>query len=254
MMPMTGPAIRPSVDSCPDLAFGRVKHAGGNDQKQSDFEPGAMPILEPRFGGPRQERHDIVRHLRHGGRRAVGKGHGVVAKRRRHGDLMTREKFIVVHPFEHTKARRSLPVAGENPVNVIGTACARLDDQRLIRRKGAVVCGTRRLIVRKWARDRIGGPARPLVHLTLVVRSVGYLIAGGDRFDLVLTVTDVRKVAEVEMLDWMTDRADFLVNLEPTLCRGTVVGSEDSVKGPFLTRQPRILLSRPGEYRSQYEG
>src|SRR6516164_662661 len=99
MMPMTGPAIGTSVDRSPDLALGRVKHAGGNDQEQDYFEPGAMPVVEVGLGCPGQEAGDVVSHLRHGSGRAVGKGHRIVAERRRHRDLMTREELVVVHPL-----------------------------------------------------------------------------------------------------------------------------------------------------------
>src|SRR6516165_10799168 len=208
-----------------------------------------MPILEPRFGGPGQERRDVVRHLRHGRGHTVGESHGVVAKRRRHGDLMSREELVVVHPGEQVEVRWRLFVPGKNTVDVIGPARARLNNQRLIGRQRAVIRSARRLVVWERPRDRVGGPARPLVHLTLVVRSVRDLIAGGYRLYLVLAVTDVREVTEVEMLDRMTDRANLLVTLEAALQRRPVVSAEHPVKGPLLTRQLWALIGGPGDDR-----
>src|SRR4029077_245527 len=108
-----------SVDRGPDLALGRVEHAGGNDQEQRDFEPGAVPVLEPRLGSPGQKGDDVVRHLRHGRRHAIGKGNGVVAERWRHRDLVAREKLVVAHAREQIETRRRIFVAGQNTVYVI---------------------------------------------------------------------------------------------------------------------------------------
>src|ERR1700739_179212 len=218
-MPITGPAIGTSVSRGPYLALGRVEHAGGDDQEEDHFEAGAVPIIEVGLGCPGQEAGDVVRHLRHGGRRTVGKGDSVVAEWRRHCDLMTWEKFVVVHACEHLEACRRLLIAGQDRVHIIRAARSGLDDQRLIRRKGAVIRGTRRLVVWERPRDRVEGPSGPLVHLAFVIWSVGDLIAGSDRLDLVLAVADLAEVAKIEMLDRMTDRANLLVNLEATLQR-----------------------------------
>src|SRR5215467_15958612 len=95
----------------PDLALGRVEYSHGDDQEQHHLETGAMPHLEIRLGGPSQERHDVMRHLRYRRGDAVGEGHGIVAERRRHRDLMTREMFVVLHPREHLEPRRGFLVA-----------------------------------------------------------------------------------------------------------------------------------------------
>ena len=114
----------------------------------------------------------------------------------------------------------------------------------------------RRLIVRERPGNRVGGPTRPLVHLALVVRlRIGDLIAGGDRLYLLLAVAEIGEIAEIEMLDRMTDRTDFLVDLETALQRSPVVGAEDAVERPLLMRQRRALVGgserEPGPARRQ---
>src|SRR5262249_36878997 len=53
------------------------------------------------------------------------------------------------------------------------------------------------------------------------------------------------------MFDRMTGRADLLVNLESALQTGPVVGAEDTIKRPFLTRQPWFLLAKAAGGKSR---
>src|ERR1700757_1707272 len=56
------------------------------------------------------------------------------------------------------------------------------------------------------------------------------------------------------MLDQMTDRADFLVDLEAALQRRPVVGAENTVERPFLTRERRAFFGGSRESRSERQG
>src|SRR4029077_8067648 len=120
---------------------------------------------------------------------------------------------------------------------------------------GAVVRGASRLIIRERPGNRVGRTARPLVHLALIVRlRIGDLIAGSNRLHLLFAVAEIGEIAEIEMLDRMTDRTDFLVDLEPALHRSPVIGAENAVERPLLMRQRRALLGGCGWSRSQREG
>src|SRR5262249_52889794 len=147
---------------------------------------------------------------------------------------------------------RRIFVAGQDAKDIIGPSLSCLDNHRQIRWKGAIVCDAGRLVVRKWARDRIRGPGWSLEHLPLIVGLfVGDLVGGGDSLDLVLVVAEIGKVAKIEMLDRMAGGADLLVNLKAALRRSPVVGAEDAVERPLLARRRRGGFSTRGERRQR---
>src|SRR5205807_8391978 len=100
----------------------------------------------------------------------------------------------------------------------------------------------RRLVIGERSGDLVRWPRRALEHLALVVGTVGHLRLRGDALDLVLAVAELLEVAEIEMLDRVADRADFLIDLKPALQRGPVIGAEHPLERPLLVRHSRRLL------------
>ena len=150
-------------------------------------------------------------------------------------------RAVDAFPVERDRADRA----------TIRTAIERLKQGRIVGifPEGGIRDGARSLLE--------GAPLRPgastLAHLA-GVPIVPCVIVGSDRLYLVLVVAEFSEITEVEMLDRMTDRADFLVYLEATLQRCPLVSAENTVERPFLTRQRRAFVGGSAESRSERQG
>ncbi len=87
-----------------------------------------------------------------------------------------------------------------------------LDDQAEVRREGALVGGTRSLIVGVRRRHVVRQLARALEHLALVIGSVGVFDFLCHRFNLIHAVRDTDEVTPGNAVERMTGGADLLVH------------------------------------------
>src|SRR3546814_13170163 len=84
-------------------------------------------------------------------------------------------------------------------------------------RIGAAVGRAGSLLVREGRREPIRRQTRTLEHLARVIRPVGDLEGGRQRFHLGFREADIAKVAEGHILHRVTGGADFFVDLIATL-------------------------------------
>src|SRR3954449_11058567 len=99
---------RRSMRVGPDLLLGEVHQTGEDDQEDEDLESEALAGLHVWFGGPHQERGDVLGILRNGRRRAVVIGYLAIAERLRHLDGVAREVLVVVRALRDRDALRHL--------------------------------------------------------------------------------------------------------------------------------------------------
>ena len=126
---------------------------------------------------------------------------------------------------------RRFGIAGQKRCNVIGAVAARLRHQRKIGRNRIVVrCGGSD-IVGIGRREIVGRQARASGRFASVRVDPRNLLRCGEGFDLTLVVTDLLEVAEGHVLQAVTGRADFVVNLEAALELLDVPLAERAVEG-----------------------
>src|SRR5258708_33637386 len=91
----------------------------------------------------------------------------------------------------------------------------------------------------------MGGPAGPLEHLALIVRTILDLVFGCERRRLrrgIPRTAGIGEIAERDIGQPVTGGADFLVDFEPTLQRSTIVTAERTCERPFLRWRYFLLL------------
>src|SRR5690606_19945149 len=112
--------------------------------------------------------------------------------------------------------------------------CARLGDQRKVRRSRTVVCRSSRSRVRVWRREVVGRKRLAGEHFAIRVRAVLHFIFSGKRLDLFRRVTEAFQRAEGDQVHRMAGRADFLVDLQAALQLALVIGSERTGEAPLF--------------------
>src|SRR4029077_3608896 len=102
------------------------------------------------------------------------------------------------------------------------------------------------LLVRERRREIVGGPARPLEHVAGVVRTVLDLVFGGESGRLRRRISGTAgfgEIAECDVGQAVTGRADFLVDLQAALQRSTIVLAKGPRERPLLRgRRVRMVL------------
>ncbi len=137
------------LDVRPDFALQRIEQGGQHHQEAQHLDAEAVAFIEFRLRGPVQEGGDVLGFLVQGRLGAVGIGHDIVRERGRHADIMAGERLVVAHAVRHHGGiRRSIHIAGQHRIDIVRTALARLDQQRLVGRQGTVIGRARRL----WSR------------------------------------------------------------------------------------------------------
>ena len=103
----------------PHLLLGEVQQPGEHDQEDHHLEADALARVEVRLGRPHQEGRDVLGILLHGLRRAVVIGHLPVLQRRRHGDVVAGEIFVVVAVRRQLEALGRVLVAAQQGGDVV---------------------------------------------------------------------------------------------------------------------------------------
>ena len=166
-----------------------------------------------RLGRPREEDGHIFSHLRGRRGRAVVIVDCAIVERRRHADPATRKVRVVVLRLARRDARGHILVARQQRENVVSAAVASLDDQRQVRRIRAVVGKARGLLVGVGRGHVVGGLARALEVLALVVGAVLDVNALGHRLDLRLRVANAHQVAVCDEREAVARGAHLRVHL-----------------------------------------
>src|SRR5260370_22979840 len=116
----------------------------------------------------------------------------------------------------------------------------------------AAIGDARSLLVREWRGEVIGGPAGPLEHFALVVRSVLDLVFGCEGCRLrrrIAWTAGIGEIAERDIRQAMTGGAYFPVDLQPALQRPAVEVADRTGERPFLRWRHPLLLG-PGGFRA----
>src|SRR6185312_11590578 len=95
-----------------------------------------------------------------------------------------------------------------------------------------------RLLVRERRREIVRRPARPLEHVARIVRAVLDLVFGGKRRSLrhrIAGTAGFREVAEGNVGQAVTGRADFLVDLQAALQGAAIELAEGTGERPLLS-------------------
>lgn len=233
------------MQPCPHRALGEI-HDHHEDEEE-DHHPRAQLVafLELGLGRPHQISRDVTRVIVERRLGPVGIADHVIAQRRRHGDLMPREGGIVVHALRHLETGRRRMIAGEQRVDIVGSARPRLGHHRQVRRQRTVIGDPRQLIVGERRAERIRRPRRALEHLAFVVRAVGDLHLRGENLHRLRRELRSARLAEIavgQKPHRMAARADLLVDLEAALQLRVVVGPEWRGEAPALMRDLRRVI------------
>ncbi len=117
---------------------------------------------------------------------------------------------------------------------------ASLGQDRHVGRVGAAIGRARRLLIGERRREAVGGAARPVEHLALLVGAVLDLIGRGQRGDLALRELWPARLGEIAKGDQarcVAGRADLLVDLIAALQLGAVEFAERPGEGPAHARR-----------------
>ena len=167
-----------------------------------------------------------------------------VRQRRRHGDVPAREIGVVIFAVRHLEAGgRLLAEAGEDRIDILRPALARLDDQRQIGRQRAAVVGAGGLLVGEGRREMIGRRAGRISGCPCRRRSRPCRWARPEPCSPPRSPcawASVKPGPPGSARSWnatwlrpMAGRADFLVDLEAALQRAAVIGAERAFEGPL---------------------
>src|SRR5271169_2095205 len=112
---------------------------------------------------------------------------------------MAGEILVVIGALRQRDARRLLLIALQERRDIVRTLFlelaeevddepgkatligARLRDQGKVGRQTTTIGGPRRLLVREWRGEVVGGPAGPFEHIALIVRAVLDLVIRSER-------------------------------------------------------------------------
>mmetsp|Transcript_19504 Transcript_19504/g.44838 ORF Transcript_19504/g.44838 Transcript_19504/m.44838 type:complete len:218 (+) Transcript_19504:102-755(+) len=154
-----------------------------------------LALVRLRLGRPREERADVLGHLRCSSGSSVFILNGAVVQRHRHADPTASKVRVVVLCVARWDTRRRILVPGEERKDIIGTVVAGLHDEREVRRVGAVVGIPGSFLVGIRRREVIRSLARPLKHLALVVRTVDHVGVLCHGLDFFLRVAHIDQIA-----------------------------------------------------------
>ena len=149
-----------------------------------------------------------------------------------------------MHAIRHILVGRRVHIAKKQAVEIVRAVGTGLGDQRQVRRHCAVVAGAGLVVVPVRIRNDVGRACRTHEHLALVVRTVHHLVFGGNGLDLGLVIAKVSQVAERDIVETVTARTDFPVDLEAPLQGGLVEIAEGAGEAPFTGLQLDVAATR----------
>eukprot|EP01136_Pigoraptor_vietnamica_P009267 Opistho-1_new@45585 len=224
------------LEDAPLVPLDVHRHGKGSRQQDHCLHAHALAVVVLGLRGPREERHNILRHLarRRGG--AVRIINHVVIQRAGHADRSAGEVRVVVQPLAKRHAARRLSVPRHQGQNVVPAAVPRLDDEAEVRGQCAVVCRACGLFVLIRAREVVRELPWAEKHVALVVGSILDLDFLRKRLRFLLRVRNAHKVAESNALEAVASTAHLLVHLVPATNASVIECAERPVVRPRVVR------------------
>mmetsp|Transcript_72271 Transcript_72271/g.169194 ORF Transcript_72271/g.169194 Transcript_72271/m.169194 type:complete len:310 (-) Transcript_72271:40-969(-) len=240
----------------PHAAVPETDDEGPDEAGGHRLEADQLALVVRWLGGPAEEVHHILGHLRLGARGAIlVVDEAIGVQRAGHPDQASREVHVVVQAVADFDAGRRISVAQEQSKDVVQAFMLGRRVHTQVGRIGATVCVARGLLVRVGRREGVDQDAGSGEHLAFVVRAVDHVVAGSNLLHALLGKDEVHQVSEVKLLHRVACRANLTVDLVAATNAGDLVGMKDGLHPEWIARRMwRILVIALGWHRPGDEG